>query len=47
MTTDAPRRCPACALAERTGSRLYHVRCLGPEHCDCTHELLKEVLFRG
>jgi hypothetical protein len=50
ITPDAgasPKLCPACALAVRTDSRLYHVRCLGPTRCECTHELLREVLFRG
>lgn len=49
MSADAPepRLCPACALALRSQSRLYHVRCLGPDWCDCAHEALKEVLFRG
>lgn len=44
---EEPRLCTACALAARTESRLYHARCLGPDRCDCTHEALKEVLFRG
>jgi hypothetical protein len=45
-TAVEPRLCPACSLALRLDSRLYHVRCLGPQECDCTHDALREVLLR-
>jgi hypothetical protein len=43
----AAKVCPACALALRTNSRLYHVSCRGAGECSCTHDDLTAVLFRG